>query len=263
MIQTESNTSKTTTMRPGAATLLQCNTEILVIPDSGRVVHNDTMTTGNDLILYNYFRSSASYRVRIALALKGVKYEYRAVHLINEGGEQHKSEYTSLNPSREVPTLVHNGKAIGQSMAILDYLDQIIPNPRLFPIDPYQRALAFQACEIINSGAQPLGNLRVQKLLVEKYGMLESQKDEWTRHWIQYGLETLEAFLKPYAGKFSFGDDVSAADCFVVPHLFGANRFHVPLEAYSTLRRIRDNCEAIEAFKNASPSRQPDSPKAP
>ena len=220
------------------------------------------MNTSTDFILYTYFRSSASYRVRIALGLKGISYEQRAVHLVNNGGEQYGSEYTKLNPSREVPTLLHKGKAIGQSMAILDYLDQVTGDPRLFPKDPHQRALVFQACEIINSGAQPLGNLRVQKLLVEKYGIGETQKDDWTRYWIQYGLETLESFLKPHAGRFSFGDTVSATDCFVMPHVFNADRFKVPLEAYPVIRRIRETCESIPAFKSASPSQQPDTPKS-
>ncbi len=215
-----------------------------------------------DFILYNYFRSSASYRVRIALELKEIPYEYRPVHLIKEGGEQYKPEYEALNPSREVPTLVHKGHVIAQSLAILDYLDHVVPTPRLYPPNPVARALVIQACEIINSGAQPPANLRVQKQLVEKFGASDAQKDAWTKYWIAYGLETMEAFLKKHAGKFSFGDDVTASDLCVVPMMFTADRFKVSVEKFSTLRRIDENCAKLEPFKKASPARQPDFTKS-
>lgn len=223
------------------------------------------MTTSKELkkefVLYNYYRSSASYRVRIAMHVKGLDFEYRPVHLINNGGEQHRSEYAALNPSREVPTLVHDGKVIAQSVAIIDYLENIKPTPRLFPADPHQRALVFQACEIINSGVQPIGNLRVLKQLVDKFGASEAQKEEWTQYWIRYGLETLEAFLKPHAGHFAIGNEVTAADCFVIPQLFGAERFKVPTAGYPTLLKIQANCQALDAFKKAAPAAQPDFPK--
>lgn len=219
------------------------------------------MASSSDFVLYNYFRSSASYRVRIALELKGIAYEYRPVHLVNNGGEQYKTEYRELNPSREVPTLVHKGKVIAQSLAIINYLDSVASGPKLFPADPYQRALVMQACEIINSGAQPPGNLRVLKLLVEIFGANDGQKDIWTKHWIRYGLETMEAFLKKHAGKYSFGDEVTAADCALIPHMFNADRFKVSTDNYPTLKRIAENCEKLEAFKKASPSQQPDYPK--
>lgn len=220
------------------------------------------MASSSDIVLYNYFRSSASYRVRIALELKGLKYEYRPVHLVSNGGEQFKPEYAALNPSREVPTLVYKGNVIGQSLAIIDYLDSVQPTPRLFPTDPYQRALVMQYCEIINSGAQPPGNLRCQKFLTEVFSASETQKEVWTKHWIQLGLETLERFAKPRAGKYSFGDEVSAAECILMPHMFNATRFKVSTEAYPTLNRIAANCEKLDAFKKAEPSVQPDSPKA-
>lgn len=219
------------------------------------------MATSKEFVLYNYFRSSASYRVRIAMNLKGLEFDYRPVHLVNNGGEQYSAEYAALNPSREVPTLVHKGQVIAQSIAILDYLEQVAPTPRLYSADPYKRALALQACEIINSGAQPIGNLRVQKLLTEKFGATETQKEEWTKYWIRYGLETMEAFLKPHAGKFCIGNEVSAADCFLIPHLFNADRFTVPTENYPTLLRVRANCEALTAFKKAAPDQQPDFPR--
>ena len=223
--------------------------------------NNLSNKSSTDFILYNYFRSSASYRVRIALEMKAIPYEYRAVHLINDGGEQYKPQYQALNPSREVPTLVHKGRAIAQSLAILDYLDSVAPTPRLFPNDAIRRALVIQACEIINSGAQPPGNLRVQKLLVEKFGATEAQKSDWTNYWVNYGLETMETFLKPHAGKYSFGDDVTASDLCVVPMMFTADRFKVSTAACPTLNRINENCVKLEAFKKAAPSAQPDFPK--
>ena len=217
-----------------------------------------------EFALFSYFRSSASYRVRIALGLKGIDYEYRAVHLLNDGGEQLKTDYAALNPSREVPTLVHrkNGQEIliGQSVAIVDYLDRVAPSPLLFPHDPVERAKVLQVCEVINSGIQPLHNLRVLKTLTTKFGASEEQKNEWTRHWLLYGLETLEQLLAPTARAFSFGDAPGAADCFLIPNLANADRFHVDLAPFPTLRRIREACEKLPAFVQASPTKVPDSP---
>ena len=218
-----------------------------------------------EFALYSYFRSSASYRVRIALGLKGIDYEYRAVHLLNDGGEQLQTDYAALNPSREVPTLVHrkDGKEIliGQSVAIVDYLDRVAPSPLLFPQDAVQRAKVLQVCEVINSGIQPLHNLRVLKTLTAKFGANEEQKNEWTRHWLQYGLETLEQLISPTAKTFSFGEEPGAADCFLIPNLANADRFQVDLAAFPTLLRVRENCEKLPAFIQASPTKVPDAPK--
>ena len=212
-----------------------------------------------EFTLYSYFRSSASYRVRIALNLKGIEFEYKAVHLLNDGGEQHKDEYRKLNPSREVPTLIHNGKVLAQSMAIIDYLDRVKPTPRLFPDDPYQRALVVQACEILNSGAQPVHNLRVLQELGKRFGADQAAKDAWAAHWITYGCETMETMLKPHAGTHCFGNAPSAADCFLVPHLANAKRFKVDLAPYPTLLRISAIMNEA-AFKKAAPDVQPDTP---
>ena len=212
-----------------------------------------------EFTLYSYFRSSASYRVRIALNLKGIEFEYKAVHLLNDGGEQHKDEYRKLNPSREVPTLIHNGKVLAQSMAIIDYLDRVKPTPRLFPEDPYQRALVVQACEILNSGAQPVHNLRVLQELGKRFGADQEAKDAWAAHWITYGCEAMEAMVKPHAGTHCFGNTPSAADCFLVPHLANAKRFKVDLAAFPTLARI-SAIMSEAAFKKAAPDVQPDTP---
>ncbi len=211
-----------------------------------------------EFILYNYFRSSASHRVRCALHYKEIPFEYRAVHLLNNGGEQHASEYTKLNPSHEVPTLIHNGRAIGQSVAIIDYLDRVNPAKRLFPEDPYQRARVLQACEIVNSGSQPNFNLRVLGMLEKSFGATQDQKNGWAQHWMNYGLRSLEDLLMTQAGEFCFGNDITAADCFLIPHLYSADRFHVTLEKYPTISRIRGNGMKLDAFKRAAPDAQPD-----
>jgi maleylacetoacetate isomerase/maleylpyruvate isomerase len=214
----------------------------------------------SEFVLYSYFRSSASYRVRIALHYKGIPFEYRAVHLLNNGGEQHSEGYRELNPSREVPTVVHNGRPLSQSVAIIDYLDHVRPEPRLFPLDPYERARVLQACEIPNSGAQPVHNLRVLNDLEKRFGASSEQKNQWAAHWITYGLDALEGMLSQTAGAYSFGDRVTAADCFLIPHLANAARFGVALTPYPTLARIGENCKKLESFQRAAPDRQPDTP---
>ena len=213
-----------------------------------------------EFTLYSYFRSSASMRVRIALNLKKIEYQYRAVHLTKDGGEQFAAEYARLNPSREVPTLVHNGRAIGQSVAIIDYLERIRPEPRLFPRDPYLHAVALQACEIINSGSQPIHNHRVDHELERVFGANKQHIHDWTAYWIKYGLDTLEEFLRPYAGEYCIGNEISAADCFLIPHLSNARRFKLDLERYPKLMRAARACESQDAFKQAAMGAQPDTP---
>lgn len=212
--------------------------------------------------LYNYFRSSASYRVRIALHLKGLPFEYIPVHLVNNGGEQFKAEYKSLNPMGEVPTLIHNGQALAQSMAIIDYLDSLKLFPRMFPSEPYNRARVLQFCEIFNSGIQPFQNLNVHAYLEKQLGVSEEKKMQWTKHYISRGLAAAEAFVEKTAGTFCFGGEVSAAECFLIPQLFASRRFQVPVEEYPTLLRIEAACLKIDAFKKAHPQAQIDAPNS-
>jgi maleylacetoacetate isomerase len=212
-----------------------------------------------EFALYSYFRSSASYRVRCALHLKGIKFDYRPVHLLNDGGEQHKSAYRDLNPGREVPTLIHNGRALGQSMAILEYLDEAASGPRLFPHDPYQRSLVRQFCENINC-VQPLQNLRTVQFLTNDVGLSETMKQRWLNLWLGQSFETLETLLRKHSGTYCFGETPGAADCFLAPQVFAAQRFTIDLQPYPSVRRIAESLDKHPAFYAAHPSRQPDTP---
>ncbi|MBX2996770.1 MAG: maleylacetoacetate isomerase [Bdellovibrionaceae bacterium] len=212
-----------------------------------------------EFVLYSYFRSSASYRVRCALHLKGLKFDYKAVHLLNNGGEQHQAAYRDINPGREVPSLIHNGRVIGQSMAILEYLDDVAAGPRLFPNDPYQKSLVRQFCENINC-VQPLQNLRTVQFLTGDLGLPETLKQRWLDEWLGRSFETLETLLQKHSGTHCFGDQVGAADCFLVPQIFAAKRMNVDLSRYTNVLRVAQAAEALPAFQAAHPSRQPDTP---
>lgn len=213
-----------------------------------------------DLQLYSYFRSSTSYRVRIALNLKDLKYDYKSVHLLNSGGEQYSPNYRNLNPQSEVPTLVHKGRAISQSVAIIEYLEEIYPQPALFPKDPYEKAKVRQFCEIINSFLHPLSNLKVLKKLEADHGYDQNKKDLWVQHWSKQGLESLDSMIDSQS-LYCFGDQVTAADIFLVPALFSANRFRVNLIGCKKLVEIESRLNQIPAFIEAHPLKQPDTPE--
>lgn len=214
-----------------------------------------------EYILYSYFRSSTSYRVRIGMNLKNLPYELRGVHLLKNGGEQHHPDYKRLNPQGEVPTLVHQGRAIGQSFAILEYLDDLHLQPLLFPQDPYERARVRQFCENINSFLHPLANLKVLQKLEKDHGFSQDQKTAWIHHWYSKGLEVLETIVQKNKGQFCFGDSITAADVFLIPCLFTARRFGMDLSVYPKCVAIEKICLEIEAFKKAHPYRQPDTPE--
>jgi maleylpyruvate isomerase len=211
--------------------------------------------------LYSYFRSSASYRVRIALALKGLAYEYIPIHLLKGGGEQFGSAYRELNPAALTPTLVlDHGAALSQSLAIIEYLDETHPLPRLLPKDPidraYVRTIALQiACEM-----HPLNNLRVLRYLKDTLNVNEDQKSAWYAHWIALGFEAIEHTLvsDPRTDKFCCGNEVTLADICLVPQVFNAKRMGVPLEGFPTILRINESLSELEAFARAEPSAQPD-----
>ena len=205
-------------------------------------------------VLYDYFRSSASYRVRIALNLKGIDYEHRPISLVQ--GEQQAPSYRALNPQAFVPMLDIDGHRLTQSLAIIVYIDQTHRDPPLMPSDPAEgahvRALAMAvACDI-----HPLNNLRVLKYLRGPLGVSEEAKDEWYRHWVAEGLAALEEMARPHAGAFLFGDSPTIADICLVPQLYNARRFSVPLTDYPTLRRADETASAHTAFAAAHPDRQ-------
>ena len=205
-------------------------------------------------ILYDYFRSSASYRVRIALNLKGIDYEQRAISLVQ--GEQQAPSYRQLNPQGFVPMLEIDGERLTQSLSIIVYLDQKYREPPLMPAQPadsaHVRSLALAvACDI-----HPLNNLRVLKYLRGPLGVSEEAKDEWYRHWVAEGLAALEEMARPKAGAFLFGDTPTIADICLVPQLYNARRFSVPLTDYPTLRRADETASAHAAFADAHPDRQ-------
>lgn len=206
--------------------------------------------------LYSYWRSSCSWRVRIALNLKGLEYEYKAVHLVQDGGHQLKEDYAKLNAMKEVPTLMVGDKPLGQSMAIINYLEDAHPRPALLPSDVFRRAKARQLAEIISSDTQPVQNLRVIMMIQKKLGAEE--KVAWGKHWIENGLLAMEREVKQTAGKYCLGDSVTVADLALVPQLYNARRFKCDMAQFPTLLKIEKELESLEAFKKAHPSVQPD-----
>lgn len=211
-----------------------------------------------EFILHNYFRSSTSYRARIALNYKSIPFEYKAVHLLK--GEQLSPEYKKLNPIGGIPTLIHNGKVLPDSYAIVEYLEEIAPQPALLPKDSYLRARIRHVCEIVNSSMHPMGNLRVLRHLEETVGYTQEQKEQWVQYWGGLGLEALEKTLQDFAGTYSFGNSITMADIFVVPQIVTCQRFKVDTSKYQLLTKIFENCQKLEAFIKAHPNNQPDTP---
>jgi len=214
--------------------------------------------------LYSYFRSSAAYRVRIALNLKQIPYDVVPIHLLQNGGEQFSPEYARINPNKLVPALVdesaHGNIALTQSLAIIEYLDEVYPEPRLLPefaVDKaYVRSIALTiACEI-----HPLNNLRVLNYLEHDLKVSHENKDAWYRHWCEQGLAAVEAMLgrDSRVGKYCFGDAPTVADCFLVPQVANALRVNCDLTAMPTILRIYTACLALDAFGKAAPANQPD-----
>ena len=211
--------------------------------------------------LYNYFRSSASYRVRIALELKAMSFNYIPIHLTRDGGEQFKPEYRKLNPDALTPTFIsQEGHRLTQSLAIIEYLEEIKPQPAVLPGTPaeraYIRSIALQiACEI-----HPLNNLRVLSYLTGAMAVDAEHKSTWYAHWVESGFASIEQKLLDdnMAGTFCFGDTPTLADICLVPQVFNAERMKVPLERYPTIMRITAAARQVDAFARAEPSLQPD-----
>ncbi|MCC5866783.1 MAG: maleylacetoacetate isomerase [Wenzhouxiangella sp.] len=210
------------------------------------------------MTLYSYWRSSASYRVRMALNLKGLDYDIRPVHLVKDGGQQHSAEYLKLNPQGLVPALVDGQTVITQSLAMLEYLEERCPAPALLPTDPVGRARVRAIAAAIACDIHPLNNLRVLKHLVDKLGVDEGAKLAWYRHWTETGLQAVETMLASDAGDFCHGNEPGIADCCLLPQVYNARRFNCDLSALPRVQRICSNLEGIEAVRRAAPEQQPD-----
>jgi len=208
--------------------------------------------------LYSYFRSSASFRVRIVLNLKQLPYETVPVHLVKNGGEQYAANYLQLNPQGVVPSLDNGGNIFTQSSAICEYLNELQPQPALLPGDITERAWVRSVCNVIACDIHPVNNLRVLSYLTKTLGQDDAQKMEWYRHWIAQGFSALEKLLAQKAGRYSWGDTVTLADAFVIPQVWNANRFSCPMDDYPILRRIYDNAMLLPEFQQAAPAAQPD-----
>ena len=210
--------------------------------------------------LYGYFRSSASYRVRIALNLKGLSYEQASVHLSRGGGEQFAAAFRQLNAQALVPVLQDGERVLAQSLAIMEYLEEVHPQPPLLPKNPAARACVRALALAIACEIHPLNNLKVLNYLTGPMGLSNDTRNTWYHHWIAEGLQALEARLaaERETGRFCHGDTPGLADCCLVPQLANARRFKCDVALYPTLLKIEANCQALEAFQRAAPDKQPD-----
>ncbi|GHA83646.1 maleylacetoacetate isomerase [Modicisalibacter luteus] len=209
--------------------------------------------------LYGYFRSSAAYRVRIALNLKGLAYDQVAVNLVS--GEQRGGDNLARNPQGLVPVLeTDDGTRLTQSLAICEYLDERYPKPPLLPPDSEGRARVRALAQVVACEIHPLNNLKVLKYLTGELGTSEKTKLAWYRHWVSEGFDALETLLtdSTATGEFCHGDTPTLADVCLVPQVFNARRFECDMSAYPTIRRIAERCDILDAFKHAAPAAQPD-----
>lgn len=210
--------------------------------------------------LYTYYRSSAAYRVRIALHLKRLTYDAVPVHLTRTGGEQRQPDYLALNPAGLVPTLDDDGVVLTQSLAIIEYLDETFTDVPLLPALPRDRARVRALAQTIACDVHPLGNLRVMNYLGEHFGADQDAKDQWMRHWMSAGFAALEESLTENTarGLFCEGDRPGLADCLLVPQMYNARRYKLELKNYPILLEIEKHCLDLDAFDQARPENQPD-----
>jgi len=207
--------------------------------------------------LYTYFRSSAAYRVRIALNLKGLAYDMLPIHLSRDGGQHRKPEYRALNPHMRVPALaLHNGDVLTQSLAIVEYLEETHPEPPLLPRDPVARAKVRAVAQMIACDIHPLNNLVTLQYLKNTLKEEQADIDTWYRHWVTEGFKAIEAMIAP--GPYAFGAQPTLADCCLVPQVFNARRFNTPLEAFPKIVAVDAACLKLPAFDRARPENQPD-----
>ncbi len=211
--------------------------------------------------LHGYWRSSATYRVRCALELKGIPYAVATVSLIADGGQQNTESYRALNPLAEVPTLMVDDVPIAQSVAILELLEELHPEVPLLPSTPLDRARVRQLVEAVNSGIHPLQNMKVQKHMTAHYGHDTAANEAWCRHWIARGFVGLDELVGRWCGRHAFGDAPTLADCLIVPQIYNARRYHVDMAAFPRLQAVWDAALALPAFQRAAPEAQLDAPR--
>lgn len=222
------------------------------------------MAADQGLVLYDYWRSSAAYRVRIALHLKGLEFDRQPVNLVRDGGEQHHQDYRALNPQGLVPALLHRGQVITQSLAICDYLEESFPTVPLLPGDPLNRARVRAMAQLVACDIHPLNNLRVQQRLRQTFGADENAVVDWMKHWMTEGFNALERLLSNsvMTGQCCFGDRPGLADCCLVPQVYNAERYGCDLAPFPLIRAIVAYCRGLPAFQAAAPERQPDAVSA-
>jgi maleylacetoacetate isomerase len=211
--------------------------------------------------LYSYWRSSAAYRVRIALNLKGLPYEIEPVHLVRDGGEQHRPEYRQVNPQELVPVLIDGRRVIRQSLAIIEYLDETYDGEmKLLPTIARDRARVRALALVVACDIHPLNNTRVMRFLENELGLSEEQRNRWMRRWIEEGFQSFEELIAghPSTGQFCEGDTPTIADLCLVPQVYNARRFHIDMTPFPTIERIVAACHELSAFDAARPENQPD-----
>ena len=214
------------------------------------------------LCLYSYWRSSAAYRVRIGLNLKGLPYDIMPVHLLRDGGEQRTPEFREANPQMLVPVLQHGQRTLRQSMSILEYLDEMWPERPLLPATARDRQRVRALAQVVACDIHPLNNLRVLQYFEHEWGVPQAERETWAKHWMADGFAAFEALLHdhPSTGAYCDGDVPTIADCCLVPQVYNARRFGVDLAPYPNIVRIEQACLALPAFDAARPENQPDAP---
>lgn len=213
------------------------------------------------LKLYDFWRSGAAYRTRIALNLKGLVYESEAINL--RAMAQRSAAYLSVNPQGLTPSLVVDGRVLTQSLAILEWLEETYPNPALLPVDRFDRSVVRAMTDVVACDIHPLNNVRVLRALKHDFGAEQPQLDLWARQWIAAGFEALEVMIERHGGRFAFGDGPTFADCALAPQIYSAERFALDMSAYPRISQVGRNCAALPAFAEAHPDRQPDAVSTP
>lgn len=208
--------------------------------------------------LYSYFRSSASYRVRIALNFKKLPFDIIPIHLLRNGGEQHSIDYKKINTAELVPTLIDENLILTQSLSILEYLEEKYPSIPLLPSELHQRALIRSFCQTIASDIHPLNNLRVLQYLTQTLNISDEEKNSWYKHWILTGFKVIEDQLSESNKKFCFGNQITIADCCLIPQVYNAKRFNIEINQFPHIEAIYNHCLTFSEFQTASPEAQID-----